>query len=81
MLAGRWPSWPTSRVSAEHTFRTVAYTSRTDRQLGAIPRYGKANNQRAEDKAAELKQLNRSIFRPSLCGTRRVALFYESGPG
>lgn len=24
----------------------------------------KANNQRAEDKAAELKQLNRSIFRP-----------------
>ena len=24
----------------------------------------KANNQRAEDKAAELKQLNKSIFRP-----------------
>jgi hypothetical protein len=24
----------------------------------------KANNQRAEDKAGELKQLNRSIFRP-----------------
>ena len=26
----------------------------------------KANNQRAEDKAGELKKLNRSIFRPAV---------------
>ncbi|KAK4683551.1 protein transport protein SEC9, partial [Tremellales sp. Uapishka_1] len=53
---------------AEETARgTVAKLSDQSERIANSERYldmANANNQRAEDKAGELKQLNRSIFRP-----------------
>ena len=40
----------------------------------------KANNQRAEDKAAELKQLNKSIFRPVIVWNKVCAKYVQSVP-
>jgi hypothetical protein len=61
LLVELWPSWVTSLVRLKS--ETVLMTERianSERYLDTA----KANNQRAEDKAAELKQLNKSIFRP-----------------
>lgn len=60
-LAVQWPSLAISlvcqRLEIELTSERIA---NSERYLDTA----KANNQRAEDKAAELKQLNKSIFRP-----------------
>lgn len=56
-----------AREAEENARGTVAKLADQSERIANSERYldmAKANNQRAEDKAAELKQLNKSIFRP-----------------
>ncbi|WWC58763.1 uncharacterized protein I303_101307 [Kwoniella dejecticola CBS 10117] len=58
-----------AREAEENARGTVAKLADQSERIANSERYldmAKANNQRAEDKAEELKKLNRSIFRPAV---------------
>ncbi|BEJ10909.1 hypothetical protein CspHIS471_0103310 [Cutaneotrichosporon sp. HIS471] len=58
-----------AREAEENAHGTIARLADQSESLANTERHldmSKANSQRAEDKAAELKQLNKSIFRPTI---------------